>query len=86
MTLRTQKLGHKDVLYAEVSICNALLSVIAQHRLESFAIRRYAIRPPISPSTEMSSTISWLNQGNIVSMLLKTRPSRYLSYAAFLAS
>src|SRR5215469_7563010 len=48
-TLRTQKLGHKDVLYAEVSIRNALLSVIAQHRFESFAISPYAIGPPILP-------------------------------------
>src|SRR5215472_6825725 len=48
-TLRTQKLGHKDVLYAEVSIRNALLSVIAQHRFESFAISPDAIGPPIFP-------------------------------------
>src|SRR5215469_12394791 len=46
-TLRHQKLGHKDVLYAEVPIRNALFGVIAQHRFESFAIRLYAIGPPI---------------------------------------
>src|SRR5262250_1811820 len=51
-TLRNQKLGHKDVLYAEVPIRNALLSVIAQHRFESFAISPYAIGPPIFPEYE----------------------------------
>src|SRR5215469_12048170 len=48
-TLRNQKLGHKEVLYAEVPIRNTLLSVIAQHRFESFAISPYAIGPPIFP-------------------------------------
>src|SRR5215472_18635980 len=48
-TLRRQKLRHKDVFYAEMPIRNALFNVIAQHRLESFAIRRYAIGPPILP-------------------------------------
>jgi len=48
-TLRSEKLGHKDILYAEVPIRNALLSVIAQHRFESFAIDAYAIGPPILP-------------------------------------
>src|SRR5215471_2782486 len=48
-TLRSQKLRHKDVFYAEMPIRNALFNVIAQHRLESFAIRRYAIGPPILP-------------------------------------
>src|SRR5215469_18374806 len=48
-TLRNEKLGHKDVLYAEVPIRNALLSVIAQHRFESFAISPCAIGPPILP-------------------------------------
>jgi len=49
LTLRNQKLVHKDVLDAGLPIRNALLSVIAQYRFESFAIRPYAIGPPIFP-------------------------------------
>ena len=49
LTLRSQKLRRKDVFYAEMAIRYALFNVIAQHRLESFAIRRYAIGPPILP-------------------------------------